>query len=640
MSTLAPKVTSTATLYRKYLRGSKNNNYKQEIPTPIRENLKLVGFEWKLRNVIDICLKIPNYNPFLNADDYYLDLDELNILTTFIPTECIYPEGAHTGKPFIPETWQWAIFINMFCWKNKKTNLRRYREVFIYVPRKNGKTVSFGTISTLYMFYVDKEKRSQNFACAADVEQASLNFSHTTFMIEQNPEFLYRLRNHKVNRSLKSFEHANDGSTFKVLSSIAETKHGTSPNFVYIDEIHAHKNSDLIDVMVTGTAAREQSLIIYTTTADYDRPSPCNDLLKRAKAVASGDINDDSFLPVVYEASQDDKWDSIITWKKANPNFNVSVSESYFIKQVEQCKQSPELLNRFLRLHLNIKTSVETIWIPPWIWSRGDYKGDCLSINEIKDKLYEFRHWHNSAYTNEIFTSTKIDVYLEEYRSYYTWYFDKLETLRNEECYGAYDNTSVNDIASFSLYFPNKKVVLSWSWVPANSISRRSLEESVPYDRWYTCGLINNIPMDCISEIDVTNTLLGKDERIGILQYFPNVMLVCVDAWGSNFIFESCHNAGISAKKYPQSYNGMNGPLKKIEADINNYDLFHGGHPILKWQIGKAAVTSNVNQQIRLSKDKSTDKIDALVSMAMSVGGYMYSEQPTITNIPGLRDDI
>lgn len=648
-----PKKPKTRSPYRQFLKGG-NGNLRQEIPVTIKDEEKIIGFEWKTIDIVDIFQRIPHYNPFINAEEYYIDLDELNTLCHFVVNETIYPEGTYTGNPFIPELWQWGIYFNMFCWKHRKSNNRRYKEVFVYIPRKNGKTVAFGSVPTLYMFYVDKEKRSQNFACAADIEQASLNFSHTIYMIEQNANFLYRLRSGKVNRSTRSFEHAMDGSTFKVLSSIADTKHGLSPNFVYIDEVHAHKSSELIDVMLTGTAAREQSLVLYTTTADYDKPSVCNDLYRRAKAIATGLMVDNSFLPVLYEADSESDWASLKTWKKANPNLGISIKQEYFQRQVEQCKNSPELLNRFLRLHLNIRTSVETIWIPPWIWARGNpnaianditnnsdykvYEDYYLPVNEIKNKLYEFRNWHNIAKTNTFFSSPQTDLYLTEYASYYTWYFSKLEELRNEDCYGAYDNTSVNDIAAFTLYFPNKKTILSWQWVPAKSIHRRSMEDSVPYSMWYLSGIINNTPLECISEIDVIKTLIGDDNEIGILRYFTNVMLVCVDAWGSNFIFESCYNAGIETKKYPQSYAGMNGPCKKLEADITNYNLFHGGHPVLKYQIAKTAVTTNYSEQVRLSKEKSTDKIDSIVSAVMAIGGYMYGDAQMITDIPGLKD--
>ena len=66
--------------------------------------------------------------------------------------------------------------------------------------------------------------------------------------------------------------------------------------------------------------------------------------------------------------------------------------------------------------------------------------------------------------------------------------------------------------------------------------------------------------------------------------------------------------------------------------------MFHGGHPVLKYQIAKTAVTTNYNEQVRLSKEKSTDKIDSIVSAVMAIGGYMYGDAQMITDIPGLKD--
>lgn len=635
MTTSAP---SKAVRYDKFLRGG-NKKISQDVPVPIRKNHRLVGYEYKSVRLSELLRMIPMYDVFREAEDYYFDLDEMHQFVEFVVNECVYPEGELTGLPFIPELWQWAVYFNIFCWKHKETGYRRFKEAFILVPRKNGKTVSFGAIPTLYMFYVDKEQRSQNFCCAADIEQASINFRHTAYMIEQNPNLLNRLRQNKVNRSTKSFEHAKDGSMFKVLSAIAETKHGLSPNFAYVDEVHAHKSSELIDVMLTGTAARRQSLTIYTTTADYDRPSTCNELYERAKRIASGEMSDVSFLPVIYEATVDDDFEDERTWKKANPNYGISIYAEYFERNIRQCKSNPVLLNRFLRLHLNIRTKTETVWIPTWVWANGNHtENHLLSIDEIKTLLYNHRLWHNFAADNEWFNNSQIDLYLTEFQGYFTWYFRKLEELQDVECYGGYDNSSVNDIASFSLYFPSEGVVMPWFWVPAESIYKRSVEERLPYDRWFKSGLINNTPLASISERDIAKTLTGDGNQKGICTYFRNLQLVCFDAWGSNFIYETLYNAGLQAKKYPQSYVGMNGPCRKLQADIENKELFHGSNPVLRWMMGNVTMTTNNNDQMRPNKQKSTDKIDGVVASLMAIGGHMYSGQQMITNISGLRE--
>jgi phage terminase large subunit-like protein len=630
--------TASKVSYKRFFKGG-DGKCTQEVPVPIRNADVLVGYEYKQFNIPQLLKSIPYYDCFQDAEEYYFDLDEMHKFIQFVINEVVFPEGENTGLPFIPEPWQWAVYFNIFCWKSKKTNFRRYSEVFIYVPRKNGKTTAFGSVPTLYMFYVDKEQRSQNFCCAADLEQASVNFRHTSYIIENNPNLLNRLRQNKVNRSTKSFEYAKDGSMFKVLSAIAETKHGLSPNYVYIDEVHAHKSSELIDVMITGTAARRQSLTIYTTTADYDRPSTCNQLYDRAISVAKGQTSEPYFLPVIYEAQVDDDFRKESVWKKANPNYGVSIYADYFEKQIRICENNPVLLNRFLRLHLNVRTKTETVWIPSWVWANGNNtETELLPIDEIKNRLYNHRKWHNFAASPEWFSTPQVDIYLSEYQAYYTWYFKKLEELVEAECYGGYDNTSVKDIASFVLYFPTQGIVLPWFWVPAESIYRRSVEERLPYDRWFKSGLINNTPLASISERDIAKALVGDGSHTGICNYFKGLHLVTFDAWGSNFIYETLYNAGLNSKKYPQSYVGMNGPCRRLEAAAENKELFHGTNPVLRWMIGNVSITTNNNDQMRPAKDKSTDKIDGIVALLMAIGGSMYHGQQLITDIPGLKD--
>ena len=404
-----------------------------DLPVPIREGDDLTGYEWKKTDLIKLLQRIPNYNPFTEADGYSFDTEEAELIVHFIINECVFPEGKLTGKPFVPELWQWAIYLNIYGWYcEDKPDTRRFNEVFIYLPRKNGKTTAFGAIPSLISVFVDPENRSQNYCCAADTEQAALNFNHAAYMIESNPRLINKLIGGRVKRGVKLVEHTN-GRTLKVLSSIAETKHGLSPYYVGVDEVHAHRTSELIDVMSTGTAARDNPLTIYTTTADYDRPSTCNDLYKRAKAISCGLQSDSNFLPVIYEALPTDDWEDPVTWKKANPNYGISIKERYFHKELQKVRNSPKLLNRFLRLHLNVKTAVETSWIYPHVWGATNPSfsaKDLLDPEEIRTLMEYYPDWFNVTETEE-WKSSSVDIHLKQNASYFTWFFRKIEDLKD-----------------------------------------------------------------------------------------------------------------------------------------------------------------------------------------------------------------
>jgi len=621
-----------------FIRGPKT----LRIPDTLYEHNKLVGWKWIDVPTVKFLQGIPGYDTFVTAKGYYFDVEEFNKIISFIINECCYPEGENTGLPFIPERWQSCIYANLFCWKSEKTDLRRYRECFIYVPRKNGKTTAFGAVLSLIMFFVDKEKRSQNFCCAADVEQASNNFRHCQYMIENNPRLISRLRDKRVFRSTRSFEHT-DGAFFKVLSSVADTKHGLSPNFVYVDEVHAHPNSELIDVMLTGTAARTQPLIVYTTTADYDKPSICNRLYEKARAIASDKQWSPTFLPVIYESDSSEDFRSEKIWRRANPNYGKSITEEYFVNMVRDVENNPAELNKFLRLHLNIRTKTETAWIPSHIWSHGnaDPETPMMSIVDIKRWMSEHPLWHNICLDQKFKTSTSVDVYIGRYQLYWSWFIRQIDLLKEEECYGGFDNASVNDIASLDLFFPNSGVLLHWGWVPAASIYRRSIEQNLPYSQWWEAGLINSTsPLDTVDENAILGAMLGSDtvQGQGILSHFSNIREICFDRWGSHHIYSTLKQYGMPARAYPQSFAGMNEPCRRMEAMVTDYQLFHGGHPVLDWMAGNVVIVQSRDGQKRPDRSKSTNKIDGIVSGLMAMGSWMYPEVETITDIRGLKD--
>lgn len=201
----------------------------------------------------------------------------------------------------------------------------------------------------------------QNYVAAADREQAGMLFRHAKGMVEQEPELARRCRIYGGNAAAgqsRSIVRESDGSFLRVVSADADTKHGGNPHLIVIDELHAQPNAELYDVLHTGMASqnRAQPLFITLTTADYDRESVCNERYEYACKVRDGNIPDQTFLPVIYEATEKDDWTDPATWSKANPNLGVSVSIDYLKSECEKAQRIPRLQNTFKRLHLNLKT--------------------------------------------------------------------------------------------------------------------------------------------------------------------------------------------------------------------------------------------------------------------------------------------
>ena len=140
------------------------------------------------------------------------------------------------------------------------------------------------------------------------------------------------------------------GCSYKVISADAHTKHGANLHGILFDELHAQPNRELYDVLKTSTGARRQPLEIYMTTAGFDRQSVCYEVYEYACKVRDELIEDEAFMPVIFEASLEDDWTKEETWKKANPNYDISIFKGYFEKEVREAKAKPTYENTFKRL--------------------------------------------------------------------------------------------------------------------------------------------------------------------------------------------------------------------------------------------------------------------------------------------------
>jgi len=230
----------------------------------------------------------------------------------FFPNCLRHVKGPLAGKPFTLKKWQKSIIGNLFGWM-RPDGTRRYREALLYIARKNGKTTLAAGIVLLLLF-VDGEKGAEIYSAAADREQARMVFEQAAGMVRQDDDLYSRATVYQKAIAL------NDGSgSYKPISADANTKHGYNVHGAVIDELHAQPNRDLVDTMITATGARRQPLIVHVTTADFYRPSICNEKHEYAIKVRDqmNDFKDKGFLPVIYEVDPKDDWKKKSTWKKS-----------------------------------------------------------------------------------------------------------------------------------------------------------------------------------------------------------------------------------------------------------------------------------------------------------------------------------
>lgn len=523
---------------------------------------------------------IPGYDPWKNPGDSHFDAAAAKDAISFFHECLTHIEGVVAGGPFKLEQWQRAVIGNLFGWK-RRSGARRYREVFLYVPRKNGKTPLAAGIAN-YVLFCDKEPGAQCYCAAADRDQASLLFRHAKGMIEAEPLLKEQCTLYKATRSVVMNQ--DEEASLKVLSADADTKHGGNSHLVIVDELHAQPNRDLVDTLQTSFASanRKQPLLLFITTADFDRESICNEKHEYACKVRDGIIPDAAFLPVIYEAAMDDDWASPKVWRKANPNLGVSVSEEYLEREVERAKDSPAYLNTFLRLHLNIKTQNDVAWIDMAKWDA------CGNL--------------------------PVD----------------LGSLAGRECYAGLDLSSTTDVSAFVLVFPDEGgyIVVPFFWVPSENARKREQKDRVPYQTWARQELIEMTDGDGV-DYDVIR------ERIKEIGETVNIRKIGADRWNASQLLNQLMGDGFDVELFGQGYSSMNAPTKELEKLIIKRQLSHGSNPVLRWMASNLTVETDAAGNVKPSKKKSTERIDGMVALVMAIGMAMTDGTEGWDFVPG-----
>jgi phage terminase large subunit-like protein len=255
-----------------------------------------------------------------------------------------HSKGVLAGQRFELQAWQAFIVGSLFGWV-KKDGRRRFREAYVELPRKQGKTTLAAGVALLMAFF-DREAGSEAFCAATKKDQARLAWDAARAMVLQSPE---------LKRRLEVFAGAitgKDGSKLVPLGADEDTLDGLNVHCAIIDEVHAHRSSGVVDVLKTATGARTQPLIFYITTAGSGRESVCRRLRDYTTRVLEGVVPDDSFFGFIACADPGDDWRDPETWAKANPNLGVSVSLEQLRADAKQAERVPAWQARFRRLHL------------------------------------------------------------------------------------------------------------------------------------------------------------------------------------------------------------------------------------------------------------------------------------------------
>lgn len=476
-----------------------------------------------------------------------------------------HSKGKMGGKPFILELWQKAFLAATFGFVHKIDGTRKYREVILMVARKNGKS-ALGSGTGNYMLAADGESGPEVVSVATKRDQAKIIWLEAKRQVKKSPALSKRIRTLVA----EMINDSNDGS-FKPLSSDSNTLDGLNVLCALIDELHAIEDKNLYDVVVDGMSAREQPLVLITTTAGTVREGIFDIKYDEAERIINGyddpdGYKDERVLPIIYELDKREEWTDPKCWPKANPGLGTIKNLDQLTAKVKKAQSNPLLVKNLLTKDFNIRdTSVES-------W---------LTFEQLNNQ--------------------------ETY---------DLSILMPRYGIGGTDLSSTTDLTSACVLFmlPNDNRIYfeHMYWLPEDLLEKRAKEDKIPYDIWHDLGLLRTCPGNSVHPKYVTEWYVEVMNEKGI--YLP---WVGFDNWSAKYWVEEMQGNFGEEAMIPviQGKKTLSSPMKSLGADLEAKKVIYNNNPITKWCLSNTSVDIDKNGNIQPIKSNQRRRIDGTAAM-------------------------
>lgn len=499
-------------------------------------------------------------------------------------------KGRWAGESLTLEPWQQFIIGSVFGWQRRDESIgiwvRRFRRALVEIARKNGKTTMSAGVG-LYLLDFDGEPGAEVYAAATKKDQARICWDEAARMVARTRALKRRINVIPSRANLHIIETA---SKFEALSADSDSTDGLNPHAYLVDELHAHRNRGLVDVLETATGARSQPLGWYITTAGIAGISIYQETHDYCCQVVEGLIEDDEQFIYIASLDPDDDWTDPANYIKANPNLGVSITLDELVKERDRAMAIPGRQNAFKRLRLNVQTEQVERWLDVGTW-------DALAIEGLT-----------------------------------------LDDMRGRTCYAPLDLSSTTDITCLGLLFPRdgddedaaEFVWIPQFWVPAVAIQERAQRDRVPYPQWRDEGWIFETEGDVVDQDAVKVRLREIADDYGI-----EIVEVPFDRWGAVKLATELQQEGLTVVPVGQGYASLSAPSKELERLMLSGDLVHDGNPVMRWMVANVAIEQDPAGNIKPSKRKSTERVDGISALVTGLSRAIVQVEEAELNFYG-----
>lgn len=475
-----------------------------------------------------------------------------------------HPKSSAPKRAFQLDPWQERIIRKIYG-DTKPDGTRRIKTVFALIPRGNRKTTLGAAMAMLHLG-PERVPGSQVVSAAVDRDQARIALEEMKGVVGAHPRLAEAFQ---VQDTKNRISHKKSGAFYRAMSADAATAHGRTPVFALVDELHAWRKRDLWDAIKTGLVKTPGSLLVVTTTAGIGRESVAYDMYSYARQVAAGIIEDEAFLPILFEADPEDDWRDEAVWLRVNPGLSCvpPYPDIDGIRQmVREAEHRPADREMFRQLHLNV-------WLdgaanPEWdlaIWDDGHGAVDLDALQGRKAWL-------------AVDLSKRIDL-------------------------SAVVATIELDDGRYAVH--------CMGFSPEAQLRKRADNDSAPYPLWAEQGWLTACPGDIVDRGIVEDYIRDLCSRFDVQEIVFDVAL-------ARELMENLEADGIPVAAFPQTLMNFAKPVDTFEDMFLNRRLVHDS-PLLRWAVGNTVMMRDQNDNRRPNKARAADRIDPAVAAIMSV---------------------
>ena len=460
--------------------------------------------------------------------------------------------------------------VQLFGFRNQD-GTRRFTTALFAVARKNAKSFLCSAI-LLYCFCCEKTNGPQVISAATTGSQARIVFNVAKKMVEKLSDLREAFTLEAFANAIARYE---VGGTFKPINAKASTQDGLNPSHCGIDEIHAHKTHDLLNVLKSAAGARKNPLFLYTTTEGYESPGPWAEIRHFSKQLLMGLVQADHFLAIYFAIDDEDKSAGITgddefdesKWVKANPLMEVNpLLLKEIRKEAIEAKQMPGRHAEFKIKRVNRSSAAAGGW-----------------VNLVKWKA----------------CNGPVD----------------LEWLRQFPCYGGLDLASTRDLTSFRLIWIVEGVIYThgWRFVPGSSVHARTERGLVPYHAWVQSGHLIEAGDEVTDYDEVYNVVIEANKKF-------NIQSIGFDRWNAAQLVQKLEAEDVPLVEFIQGPKSYHPAMQALELAYIAGKLVHGNDPVLNWCASNLIARTDQNMNTAPDKKKSNEKIDDMTALLMAIG--------------------